>query len=235
MLRALVLALMLANAGYFAWTQGWLDNLIGTRADGQREPERLARQVRPETVQILSAVSASTGPTPAPAVATAGGAASQPGEGVCLEAGPFSASEVDAAASAVQAALPAGRWSDLKTEKGGAWLAYMGRYGDRELFAKKKEEIARMKLPFEEVRNSPNLEPGLSLGRFDNRAAAEQALAGLALRGVKSARIVEITPPTSSHLLRVDAADEALAKQLGELKSAALGQGFVACAKLAAN
>ena len=197
MLRALVLALLLANAGYFAWTQGWLDDIVGVRADSEREPERLARQVRPETVQILSAVSATTTAAPAPAVTAVAGAASQPGEGACLEAGPFSAAEIDAAASAVQAALPAGRWSDLKTEKPGAWLVYMGRYGDPELLAKKKEEITRIKLPFEEVRNSPGLEPGLSLGRFDDRAVAEKAMASFALRGVKSARIVEITPPSS--------------------------------------
>jgi hypothetical protein len=233
-LRALVLALALANAGYFAWTQGWLDEIIGVRADSQREPERLTRQVRPETVQILSAVSAGAA-TPTAAAQVVANAASQPGEGACLEAGPFSATEVDAAASAVQAALPAGRWADLKTEKAGAWLVYMGRYGDRELFAKKKEEITRMKLPFEEVRNSPNLEPGLSLGRFDERARAEQALAALALRGVKSAHVVEITPPISTHVLRVDAADEALVKQLGELKSAALGKGFAPCVKVAGN
>ena len=229
-----MLALLLANAGYFAWTQGWLDNVVGVRADSQREPERLTRQVQPETVQILqpSAGGSLTSPV---IVAAAPAAAASAVVGTCLEAGPFSATEIDAAASAVQAALPAGSWADLKTDKPGAWLVYMGRYGDRELFAKKKEEIARMKLAFEEVRNSPNLEPGLSLGRFDDRSAAEKALAAFGLRGVKSARVVEITPPSSTHVLRVDAADEALVKQLGELKPAALGKGFVACAKVAAN
>ncbi len=232
-----MLALLLANAGYFAWTQGWLDNVVGVRADSRREPERLTRQVRPETVQILTAAGtpelAAAPVNPAPAAAAAS-SASVAGA-TCLEAGPFSATEIDAAASAVQAALPAGSWADVKTDKPGAWLVYMGRYGDRELFAKKKEEIARMKLPFEEVRNSPGLEPGLSLGRYDDRAAAEKAFAAFGLRGVKSARVVEITPPSSTHVLRVDAADDTLVKQLGELKSAALGKGFVACAKLATN
>jgi hypothetical protein len=236
-LRALVLALLLANAGYFAWTQGWLDNVVGVRADSQREPERLARQVRPETVQILTAAGtpelAAAPVNPAPAAAAASSASSV--AGACLEAGPFSASEIDAAASAVQAALPTGSWADVKTDKPGAWLVYMGRYPDRETFAKKKEEIARIKLAFEEVHNAPALEPGLSLGRFDDRAAAEKALAAFSLRGVKSARIVELTPPSSTHVLRVDAADEALVKQLGELKPAALGKGFVVCAKVVAN
>ena len=40
MLRMLVMALALANAGYYAWTEGWLDTFIGTRANAEREPDR---------------------------------------------------------------------------------------------------------------------------------------------------------------------------------------------------
>lgn len=230
-----MLALLLANAGYFAWTQGWLDDVIGVRADSQREPDRLARQVRPETVQILSAGTGSTGVAPVTVAAAPAATAASAVAGTCLEAGPFSAAEVDAAASAVQAALPAGSWADVKTDKPGVWLLYMGRYPDPELLAKKKEEIGRMKLPFEEVRSPPSLATGLSLGRFDDRAVADKALAQVALRGVKSARVVELTPVTSTHVLRVDAADAALVKQLAELKTGALGKGFGPCAKLAQN
>jgi hypothetical protein len=85
------------------------------------------------------------------------------------------------------------------------------------------------------VRSPPSLDPGLSLGRFDDRANAEKALATVALRGVKSARIVELTPVVSTHVLRVNDADAALVKQLAELKSAALGKGFGPCTKLATN
>lgn len=239
-----MLVLALANAGYFAWTQGWLDDVVGVRADSQREPDRLKRQVRPETVQILppgtggnltAPVIVAAAPAVAAAPSTTAAAASSPVSGTCMEAGPFSAADVAAATSAVQAALPAGSWADVKTDKPGAWLLYMGRYGESEMLAKKKEEIGRMKLPFEEVRNPPSLAPGLSLGRFEDRANAEKALATVALRGVKSARIVELTPVVSTHVLRVNDADTALVKQLAELKSAALGKGFGPCAKGAAN
>jgi hypothetical protein len=240
-LRALVLALALANLGYYLWTQGWLDDVIGVRADSQREPDRLKRQVRPETVQILPAgtggsltapvIVAAAPPAPAAAAASAASSAA----GACLEAGPFGAADIDAAVSAAQGALPPGSWADVKIDKPGVWLLYMGRYGDAELLAKKKEEIGRMKLPFEDVRSPPSLAPGLSLGRFDDRANAEKALATVALRGVKSARVVELTPVVSTHVLRVDGADAALVKQLAELKVGALGKGFVPCAKSVAN
>jgi hypothetical protein len=242
-LRALALALALANAGYFVWTQGWLDDVIGLRADNQREPERMKRQVRPETVQILSpgAAGSLTAPVlgvapPAAGPASASSSTSSSSVvGACLEAGPFSATEIDAATTALQAALPPGSWADVKTDKPGAWLLYMGRYGDREMLAKKKDEIGRMKLPFEEVRSPPALDPGISLGRFDERAGAEKALATVALRGVKSARVVELTPVISTHVLRVADADAALVKQLAELKVGTPGKGFGPCAKGVAN
>ncbi len=267
MLRALVLALLLANAGYFAWTRGGLDGIVGIpHAGAQREPERLARQVRAETVKVLApaagsltnpvaavaqpasanavantAANSSTSPAASAAAdpatnAAAGVAASAPlAATACLEAGPFGAAEIGPATSAVQAALPAGSWADVKVDKPGSWLVYMGRYGDPDMLEKKKEEIAKMKLPFEVVRNLAGLDPGLSLGRYDDRAAAEKALAQLATRGVKSARLVEVASPVSNHLLRVDAADAALQKQLAELKVAALGKGFAPCTKVAAN
>ena len=35
MLRGLVLLLLVANLGFFAWTQGWLDGVVGMRPGGE--------------------------------------------------------------------------------------------------------------------------------------------------------------------------------------------------------
>lgn len=73
MLRALVLALLVANAAFFAWRSGWLEPLhgvIGARPEGEREPQRLQRQVNPQAVQLLGAAPAAStppGPSAAPA------------------------------------------------------------------------------------------------------------------------------------------------------------------------
>ena len=50
MLRALVLVLLLANAAWWAWSQGWLppSALPFPTEAGQREPQRVAAQQRPE-------------------------------------------------------------------------------------------------------------------------------------------------------------------------------------------
>ena len=86
MLRRLALLLLLANLLFFAWSQGWLTGIVGLRPHPEREPERLARQVRPETVVVLPpGPSAASTLRPMLAAAPAGSASA---EGpVCLEAG----------------------------------------------------------------------------------------------------------------------------------------------------
>ena len=52
MLRLAVIVLLLANAGYYAWSQGLLRPL-GYAPQEQSEPQRMNQQIRPETLQIL--------------------------------------------------------------------------------------------------------------------------------------------------------------------------------------
>ena len=220
MLRLVLLALIVANLGFYSWTQGWLDGVVGARAIGDREPERLARQVRPETVVILP-----------PDAAASSSASTAP---ACLEAGPFSATELAAANAALKQALPnvaEGNWAEVKTDTPGAWIVYLGKFVDTEGLTKKEQELKRLKLDFEVVRAPPALDRGLSLGRFDGRAAADTALERFTQQGVRTARVVELSAPGSTSLLRVARADEALAAQLLALRVSGLGKGFVACAK----
>ena len=254
--------LILANALFFGWSQGWLDGVAGARAGGDREPERLALQVRPEAIRVLGAQAAAALAASAAASALAASAALLPASAAsasvvaraapvasavssaapasaagsaavatlaCLEAGPFGAAELGAAEAALEAALPAGRWVDVKTVRGGAWIIYMGRYANSEAQAKKEEELNRIKVSFEPVTEPPNLAPGLALGRFEARPAADAALAQFARRGIRTARVVELTPPVVSHLLRVDRADARLVDTLKGLAGPALGRGFSAC------
>ena len=98
--------LVLANLGFLAWTQGGLGTVAGLRSQGDREPERLARQFQPQNVRILPPGEAAS----AMAASAASGAIS------CLEAGPFSLAEANLAEGIVQAALPAGSWARRTVE-----------------------------------------------------------------------------------------------------------------------
>ncbi|MBC7994803.1 MAG: hypothetical protein H7Z15_16350 [Rhizobacter sp.] len=216
MLRLLVVVLVLANLVFYAWTQGLLDNVVGVRSHGDREPDRLARQVRPEVIRVLS---------PASAVA----ASEAPS--ACLEAGPYTPAQIAAAEGVLQTVLPSGSWVATKTETPAVWVVYMGKYPNREALQKKTDELKRLKISYEEVRNNPELEDGLALGRYDNRAAADKALAEVAQKGVRTARVAALAQPTVTHSLRVERADTTLQSRLSGLRAEALlGKAFGPCA-----
>ena len=80
MLKWALWLLVLGNAGYFAWSQGYLETL-GLAPAEQREPQRLAQQVRPEALRLLNgprAESAQAVAAPAPATVPAAAAAPAP-------------------------------------------------------------------------------------------------------------------------------------------------------------
>ncbi|WP_295987086.1 sporulation protein [uncultured Variovorax sp.] len=64
-LRLLLAVLLLANGGYFLWTRGDLAGFgLAPAALAEREPQRMARQIRPEWLQIRK--DAAKPPAPAP-------------------------------------------------------------------------------------------------------------------------------------------------------------------------
>jgi hypothetical protein len=104
MLRALVVVIFVANLLFFGFTRGWFDGVLGLRAIGDREPERIANQVRPNSVVIMAMPSAPA----ASSVATS-----------CLEAGPIAAADVAGAEASLKAMLPPGAWTDIRNETAG--------------------------------------------------------------------------------------------------------------------
>ena len=105
MLRLLALALLLANAGYFAWSQGLLA-AYGFKPARQAEPERLAQQIRPEALQLITPAAL---PPARPAVQTPAGPL--PGGAACLQVGLFTERQARLLRPRLQVGLPEGSWS----------------------------------------------------------------------------------------------------------------------------
>lgn len=78
MLRLVIIMLVLANAGYFAWSQGVLAPL-GLAPVDQSEPERLQTQIKPGSLRLLNGPkgSAPTEPVAAPAPVTSEASATE--------------------------------------------------------------------------------------------------------------------------------------------------------------
>lgn len=105
MLRALVGLALLANLFWFAGTQGWLPAAWLPLPDdaAQREPRRLAQQVRPEAVTVRPEAADRAAPA-------------------CLQSAPLADDAALAAAEAalIGAGVPAGRWTRVDTGEGPA-------------------------------------------------------------------------------------------------------------------
>lgn len=214
MLRSLVALLLLANLLFFGWTQGWLDGVVPAPHAGEREPWRLARQVNPQRITVLTPQAASA------AIAAARTA--------CLEAGPFFETEVGAAEAALAAAgVPAGRWSREPVHGSAAWLVYMGRFADPATQRVKEDELRRREIDFQELNAPAALAPGLVLAREGTQAGADAALAGFVQQGVRTARVVALPGKV---WLRAARADDALQAQLLAVKPPAISAPFSPCA-----
>lgn len=241
MLRGLVAALVVANLVLLAWSLGWLDGWPLAGRHSEREPERAARQVNPQAVQLIAPSAASAAMQAAAAAQRAnlpppGAAASEVATGasaehpVCLEAGPFAAAEVAAAERGLRE-LPGAAlsWLNVKSERGGTFIVYQGKFADNAALLRRRDELRRLQIDAVELRNAPELQPALSFGRFDNRADAEALLAQLQQSGVKSVRLVILTLPVVVTLLRVERADTELATRLGQLSLPPVGSRFKPC------
>ena len=234
MLRLAVIVLLLANAGYYAWSQGLLRPL-GYAPQEQSEPQRMNQQIRPETLQILK-VNPSKTSSASPSQATAANdsptppttpAASPPADSAeCLQAGVFDDRQAEALRTAA-AGLPAGSWTLEPTPIPGRWMVYMGRFDDIETLDRKRAELRARKVDHD--RAGGTLELGLSLGRFSSKEAAERELTNLGTKGVRTARVVQERAEAPGFTLRLPAVNDALRAQLDVLRTAMAGKTLRAC------
>ena len=237
MLRLAVIALLLANAGYYAYTQGWLRS-AGLVTPEQAEPQRLQQQIRPETLKVLRAQGATNNPTPPPAPAAAPAAdtaastpaptAAAPADaGECLQAGIFDEKQATALRTAA-ASLPQGSWTLEPTPITGRWMIYMGRFDDQETLDKKRAELRARKVDFD--RAGGTLEPGLSLGRFSTEEAAQRGLTALNAQGVRTARVIQERQAATGFILKLPAVTDAQRQQwLATLRPAMAGKTLGSC------
>ena len=254
MLRLLVLLLLLANAGYFAWSHGTLAP-YGFAPAAQSEPQRLAQQLRPEALRILTPLEArqlqsKTGSAsesqPVPTLAPEPAAASSPTAATaaplvlaagqepaaaatqCLQAGLFSDEQTATLRARLQSTLPTGSWVFESSIEPARWMIYMGKYASADLLAKKRNELRQRNVSFQSL-NNPALEPGLSLGNFSAQLDAQTELERIARLGVKTARVIQAQPEVRGQKLKLAVVTPDLRAQLEALKPQLLGRTLQTC------
>lgn len=211
MLRALLALLLVVNAAFFSWTQGWLDGVTGVRSIGEREPERLKKAQQVDRVSLLS-------PQAAAALQLT----------ACIEVGPVKG---DAALQQVQSSLERIGIAPASYElQGGEQAGSNGQWGvvtikltSKDFQARKEETYKRLKVPYEALPGMPEEQPSLLLSRHPSEKAAEAALESFSQRALKGLRVLQLQKAEASHKLRFEAADGALQAQLRTLAAREFG------------
>lgn len=255
-MRVVFLLLLLADLGFFAWSQGWLA-AAGLGPETQTEPQRLALQVRPERLQVepLPAASAPATGSPAPPEPRAASApaapasassrpdaapndapsASQPtaaaGSGVCREIGPFGETEADALARAQAAIAAAGLHAQaVKTPVPPQWMVWLGPFSSRDALRAQLDQLAQGKIKvYAPVTDRPRYEPGISLGVFTSADRANEQLQMLKKQGVHGASVVARNAGLERTVLRLSALTPAQVAALDAIAAKMKGQPVRTC------
>ena len=223
MLRLLVLLLVLANAGYYAFSQGLLA-AFGLAPATQNEPQRMAQQIKPEALRILNQ-QGTTQPERAtlPAQIVANASATE-----CLQVGMFNEEQTLVLRDRLVSTLPQGSWVIESALVPARWLVYMGKYNSNESLVKKTSQLRGLGVSFEALNNA-SLEPGLSLGNFETQPEAEAELVRIAKKGIKTAKVLQERAEQRGQRLKLPAVDTALRSQLDAIKPQLAGKAFQAC------
>lgn len=218
-MKALVFLLVVGNLLFYAFSAGYFGR-------GERPDEgRLGQQVQPERMHIVSRGEPPATPAakvPEPVAAAPVEALAKPEEAAAVEAKPAAGSECVAwdrlsigEADRLAAAM-SGKLADFKLVRravngeGSAWWVYIPPLADKAEADKKAAELRGLGVTdFFPIQEGPN-RLAISLGVFSAEKGAQERLADLKARGVRSARLS--VRPGKEGLLRVEASGPAAGK-----------------------
>lgn len=185
-MKLLVFLLVLANLLFYAFSTG----LLGS--SGGDESTRVGQQLHPERIRIVG-----NGAAPAaaaePAATEEPTPASEPAAPVedqaCLRWTALSRVEAERVGRVVGSTFQAFSVIQNSTAEGGGWWVHIPPLASREAADKKARELKAMGVSDYFVVQEGALRNAISLGIFSTEKAAQDHLAGLQPKGVRSARV----------------------------------------------
>jgi len=233
MLRLIVWVLLVLNLGYYAWGQGWL-LAYGWGPTQQHEPQRLAQQVHPEALTILTDTPSDPHAGASAPDAAASEAPAEPVATTCWQATELDETQAETLRPLLAAKLTQNAWVLDESRLPARWMVYMGPFTNPTDLAKKREQLTTLKVKFYPLA-STSASPGLSLGVFSSEEAAKTGLQDLTKHGVRSARVLQERPASVSYRLRLPAISAADQAALDSIKAALPGKTLEVCPEPAAG
>jgi hypothetical protein len=228
-MRAVFLLLIAANLALFAWARYYAG------ADGTTDPEPLRRQLKPESIRILTGPELAGLPAlkPKPAEAAQGVlAAAAPGASAetppapaapaaCTEWGGFAIAEAPRAEQALAPLALGARVTQKRSEETAGWWVFIPPQVNRAAALKKTAELKSLGVEdFFVIQDEGKSHWAVSLGVFSSEEAARSRLEALRAKGVRSAQTGERATPVTKVWFQARGADASQQAKLREIAQA---------------
>jgi hypothetical protein len=210
-MRTVFLLLVAVNLALFAWARYY------SVADGTTDPEPLRRQLKPESIRIL------TGPELAglPALKPKPAPQSQPAPAACTEWGGFALAEAPRAEQALAPLALGARLSQKRSEETAGWWVFIPPQGNRAGALKKTAELKALGIDdYFVIQDEGKMRWAVSLGVFSSEDSARSRLEALRAKGVRSAQTGERETQVAKIWFQARGADAAQQAKLREIAQA---------------
>ena len=231
------LLLLLLNVALFAWQQG----AFGHFAEGGREPERIARQLQPDRIRVLTekdvqelrerasqarvASAAAPAPTPTPAPATPDLSLPQ----ACVEFGDFLSTEVARVEAALLQLGLGSRQTARPVEVPGWYMVYLPPFKTRPEAERAAADLSKRGVKELLVLGEGPLKLGISLGSFRDPELARSHAATVEKLGVQNVRVSDKPSPVTATRYQLRELDAAAAQRLASIRKEFPAQSVRPC------
>lgn len=210
-MRTLLLLLLLANLVLFAYQQGWLGQLT----PAGREPGRIAQQIEPQSIRVLSEDEVRRLNERGRA---GGNSADRKDAAACVEFGDFAADVAGRVQQRLEALSPAPRIASAEVDSGGWYMVFVPPLKTRAEAERVADDLRGKGVrDLMVIEDSSPLRNAISLGQFKDQDLALKHQADLERRGVKGVR-VSVRSSGVATRFRLRPADAALTQQLAALQ-----------------
>lgn len=220
------LLLLAANLAVFAWQRG----AFGSLPDSGRETERVARQIEPERIRVLTPEQARELRDKARAMPPQADAGTTLAGAACVEFGDFTETQVARVRARLDALALGDRLESRTVDAPGWFMVYVPPFKTRAEADRAAAQLREQGVKdFLVIGDSSPMRFGIALGSFRDQDLANRHLADLQKRGVKSARVAD--KPSSEPATRfvVRGADASLAASLQTLQKEFGATRLAAC------
>jgi hypothetical protein len=230
-MRLVLLCLLLVNLALFAWQSG----VLGVLPEDGREPARLANQIAPERMRVLTPEEVKQQrdrvPEPGPGAGEFSLSALDLTRGeACVELGDFAGSDLARARARLNALELGARLAARTVEMPGWTLVYLPPFKTRAEAERAAGELRKQGVRDLAVLDTAAMRNAIALGSFRDAELAKTHLADLQKRGVKGARISDKpgTLPGTRFIIR--GLDAATVARLQDIQKDLAPARFGACA-----